>query len=270
MSARYAIYYVPEPGSPLDVTGSALLGRKATGSDVPRLKLGLPAPLKLEDITATPRHYGLHATLKAPFALAPGRSVDELREALRDLAKDYTALLLPPLTVGTVPTGEERATHEDSREGGESAEAGQGTFLALRCVRGVREDKDTQSAKAHTHDSSALHALADRCVRELDAFRAPLTAEDMARRTSLSPRQREYLYRWGYPHVLDDFHFHITLTDAIADTALRRATAKALRAAFAEVCAPRRVLMHGLSLMRQGSRAEPFTLVGTFPFKSLG
>jgi hypothetical protein len=44
-------------------------------------------------------------------------------------------------------------------------------------------------------------------VREFDRYRAPLTEEDRARRRPerLSERQREYLERWGYPYVLEEF-----------------------------------------------------------------
>jgi len=51
-------------------------------------------------------------------------------------------------------------------------------------------------------------------VRDFDKFRAPLTADDRARRnpSALTPRQCEHLDRWGYPYVMEDFRFHMTLT----------------------------------------------------------
>ena len=66
--------------------------------------------------------------------------------------------------------------------------------------------------------SAELERLAADCVSEFDAFRAPLTAEDRARRnpSMLTPRQREYLDRWGYPYVMEDFRFHMTLTGRLA------------------------------------------------------
>ena len=62
--------------------------------------------------------------------------------------------------------------------------------------------------------SVELEALAAACVREFDAFRAPLSEEDRVRRNpaKLTPRQREYLDRWGYPYVFEKFRFHMTLT----------------------------------------------------------
>lgn len=245
MSARYAVYYVPEQGSHLDVLGCGLLGRNAAGADIPRLWVALPAPLRLENITTAPRHYGLHATLKAPFALARGCSLPQLREALRALAGEQAAFLLPPLEVGTVR---------------------QGDFLALRVAHSYAQE---HAASGKGPCGSALHALEARCVCQLDHFRAPLSTEDMARRTGLSPRQQEHLYRWGYPHVLEDFHFHITLTDSMGDESLRRQTAEALRAVFAPVCAPHRILMRGLALVQQPDRQQPFRLVASFPFTPL-
>jgi 2'-5' RNA ligase len=32
----------------------------------------------------------------------------------------------------------------------------------------------------------------------------------------LTPRQREHLDRWGYPYVMEDFRFHMTLTGRLA------------------------------------------------------
>jgi len=60
----------------------------------------------------------------------------------------------------------------------------------------------------------ALQQLAADCAREFDSFRAALTAEDRARRKpeKLSERQRDYLDRWGYPYVMEEFRFHMTLT----------------------------------------------------------
>ena len=236
MSARYAIYYVPEAESALDVLGRSLLGRNAFGEEAQRLRLNLPESLPLEEITKAPRHYGLHATLKAPFELAPGRTEGQLRDAVQDLAQQCHSLLLSPLVVDTVPNGA----------------GGRGTFLALRPLE----------------PCAALHALAERCVRELEAFRAPLSVEDIARRKNLTPRQQEYLCRFGYPHVLEDYHFHITLTDTLDDQVTRELVAAALRGACAQVCTPQRLELRSLALVTQPDRRSPFRLLATFPFSS--
>src|SRR5690554_5056560 len=68
MTARYAIYYAPEPGSPLDRFGAAWLGRSAwTGEPVAQPAVEGLDPEQLAAMTAEPRLYGFHGTLKPPF-----------------------------------------------------------------------------------------------------------------------------------------------------------------------------------------------------------
>ena len=82
---RYAIYYAAARGGALDRFGAAHLGYDAwTGDELP-FPDGLP-PDWLE-LTQNPRKYGFHATLKPPFALAPGKSESELTAACADLAR---------------------------------------------------------------------------------------------------------------------------------------------------------------------------------------
>lgn len=56
--------------------------------------------------------------------------------------------------------------------------------------------------------------MAARFVCALDAFRAPPSHAELAkrRRRPLTPRQDQNLMAWGYPYVLEDFRFHMTLT----------------------------------------------------------
>ena len=61
-------------------------------------------------------------------------------------------------------------------------------------------------------------------VQRLDRFRAPLNEAEIARRRpeSLTPRQRDLLARFGYPYVMEEFQFHLTLSDRLsADDAPR-------------------------------------------------
>ena len=62
--------------------------------------------------------------------------------------------------------------------------------------------------------SAELELLAAEATKAFDPFRAPLSPEDRARRNpdKLTPRQRDYLDRWGYPYVMEEFRFHMTLT----------------------------------------------------------
>jgi putative phosphonate metabolism protein len=173
---RYAIYYTPAPGSDLDRFGAELLGYDATTGDDLAFPDGiLQLAPDWRELTRDPRKYGFHATLKAPHSLAPGKTEAELLAACEAFAR--TARPIPAIEpiVGSISG-----------------------FIAVLPVE----------------PSAELEQLAADCVSEFDSFRAPLAAEDRARRnpSMLTPRQREYLDRWGYPYVMQDFRFHVTLT----------------------------------------------------------
>jgi putative phosphonate metabolism protein len=173
---RYAIYYVSAPGSDLDRFGAQLLGYDAfSGEDLPFPDAILPSVPDWRDLTRDPRKYGFHATLKAPLSLAQGRTEAELLTACESFAgASRTIPIIAPVV--------------DSISG----------FIAVVPREPVAE----------------LERLAADCVSALDSFRAPLTADDRERRNpaQLTPRQREYLDRWGYPYVFEEFRFHMTLT----------------------------------------------------------
>jgi hypothetical protein len=56
-------------------------------------------------------------------------------------------------------------------------------------------------------------------VERLDPLRAPLTDAEIARRRPerLTPRQRELLDQFGYPYVMEEFRFHLTLSGRLTD-----------------------------------------------------
>lgn len=130
--------------------------------------------------TASAAHYGFHATLKAPFRLSGGRTETELLSAVNSLARDSTPFEAPALELSEL-----------------------GRYLALTFA-------------APCPDMDALH---QRCVVELDGFRAPLTDADRQRRISsgLTQQQSEMLERYGYPYVINDFEFHLTLAGPLDD-----------------------------------------------------
>jgi putative phosphonate metabolism protein len=191
---RVAIYAAPRAEDPLWRFGSRTLGYDAaTGAPEPTRP---PLPLaqeRWEELTEEPRRYGFHATLKAPFRLAEKASFAQLSDAL----KTYSARHAP------VP-----AFRLEVRAIGE--------FLALM----------PEAAP------DALAALAADVVIAFDAFRAELTQGERERRLSakLDARQVEYLERFGYPYVLEEFRFHMSLTGKVKDKVLR----EELRFAFAE------------------------------------
>ena len=63
-----------------------------------------------------------------------------------------------------------------------------------------------------------LQDFAARVVKTFEPFRAALSDADIARRKpeGLTEAQRANLLRWGYPYVMDEFRFHMTLTGPVA------------------------------------------------------
>ena len=193
---RYAIYYAPDADTALARFGAQMLGYDALrGEDV-----ACPSDVvtQIDDwhaITADPRRYGFHATLKAPFILAGDGDEATLRAACAQ-------------------------------------------FVSVRrvipVIAPVVRSLDGFTAIVPREPSEALNALAQDCVQAFDRFRAPMTAADRARRKPdrLTARQVAQLDRWGYPYVLDDFRFHMTLTGRLP-LERRDAVAALLQRAFA-------------------------------------
>jgi putative phosphonate metabolism protein len=177
---RYALYFAPAVAHPLWLAGNAWLGRdpqrdgELAVPDVPGF-----TPQQIAASTASPRRYGLHATIKAPFRLPAERSEEELLARLSDFCAAHMAFDLPPMQVVALDD-----------------------FVALGTV----------------FRSQELHDLADACVRHFDDFRAPPDAAELARRRpeKLDAEARARLLRWGYPHVFAGFEFHVSLTGAMA------------------------------------------------------
>ncbi|MGQ3281168.1 MAG: DUF1045 domain-containing protein, partial [Shinella sp.] len=71
---RYALYFTPSASDPLTLSAQRWLGRNAfTGATLAQLSVQGFDAATLAGLTADPRRYGFHATLKAPFSLAEGR-----------------------------------------------------------------------------------------------------------------------------------------------------------------------------------------------------
>jgi hypothetical protein len=113
-----------------------------------------------------------------------------------------------------------------------------------------------------TEPVGALQQLAADCVREFDDFRAPMTAEDRARRKpdKLTERQRDYLDRWGYPYVMEEFRFHMTLTGRL-DAERRGPILEMLRARFAAL-GLETLAIDRITLFKQDDTRARFRFVG--------
>ncbi|MCO6384333.1 DUF1045 domain-containing protein [Oceanicola sp. 502str15] len=186
---RYAIYYAP-PEGPLADFGAAWLGWDAAGGQ----EVAQPEVpgLDMAAIAEAPRKYGFHGTIKPPFRLSAGHDRAGLEAALEDLARGLEPVEMAGLRLARI-----------------------GRFMALVPVG----------------DSAALEHLAARVVEGLDGFRAVPEAAELARRRAagLTERQDALLLRWGYPYVMEEFRFHLTLTGR-----LEGAEADRVEAALAE------------------------------------
>jgi putative phosphonate metabolism protein len=173
---RYAIYYAAPPDGALNRFGARLLGYDAfNGEELPFPDGMAQAVPDWREVTRDPRKYGFHATLKAPMALANGKREAELLAACDAFARSPRSIPKIKPVVNAI-----------------------GDFIAV----------------VPSQRSAELEQLAADAVSEFDSFRAPLSPEDRARRNPdrLTPRQRDYLDRWGYPYVMEEFRFHMTLT----------------------------------------------------------
>lgn len=226
---RYAIYFIPERDTALARFGAAWLGRDVDSGHavaqppVPGFDAGA-----LSALTAAPRRYGFHATLKPPFALAQRRTEAQLLDAVAHLASTDTAFALPPLRLAAI-----------------------GRFLAL-----VPATSDPR-----------INTLADSCVATLDEFRAPSSESELARRRAarLTPAQDALLVRWGYPYVFDEYRFHMTLTGSLEATT--RVRLMPVLNALAEPAACRPVSIASLSVVVEPSPGGDFVLLKRVPLR---
>lgn len=170
---RYAIYFCLPQESDFQHAAAAWLGWD--------VDLGEPVPCVVrEEWVTTPRKYGFHATLKPPFKLKEGTSLEQVKEDLRRSLAQQPAFSLGHLEVRAI-----------------------GRFLALMPME----------------QTAQLEALAAVMVSDLDRHRAAPTEKELMRRraAALSEREEALLQRWGYPYVMERFKFHMTLTGALDD-----------------------------------------------------
>jgi Protein of unknown function (DUF1045) len=221
---RYAIYFVPAADSALYRFGSAVLEYDSySGNDVL-----LPEDFALDaalwrGLTREPRRYGFHATLKAPFHLSPGCTEAQLTGAFLSFAA---------LGHRVAPLDPEVALISG--------------FAAV-VPRQMPEE---------------VAALADKCTTMFDAFRAPMSARERARRAAanLSQSQSHNLERWGYPYLFGDYRFHMTLTGRLANDSAD-AVLPSLRRSFDRACRDQALAVDRLALLKQEGEHAAFRVV---------
>jgi putative phosphonate metabolism protein len=225
---RYAVYFTPAADTALWRFGSSVLGYDAAARETVAFpEHGLWRQPWFARLQETPARYGFHATLKPPFALAPGVTEIELLDRAAAFGARSAPVYLPALEVALL-----------------------GDFVALRPLA----------------EDAELNRLAAACVQDFDDLRAPLGEDDRARRVSqaLTPRQHAHLYRWGYPYVFEDFRFHMTLTGAIPKPLQPRAL-ETLKVLYRRARAP--VCVDTVSVLVQPTQESRFGLIERFPLR---
>ncbi|NKB45297.1 MAG: DUF1045 domain-containing protein [Alphaproteobacteria bacterium] len=227
--ARYAIYYVPPKDSDL-----AVFGREWLGLDI---ESGQPHPMqpvqglseeRLRLHVADTQPYGFHATLKPPFSLAANVTLNGLISATELFAKGVAPFEIPPLELVCI-----------------------GKFLALSPVA----------------SSVQLENMASDCVRAVEGFRAHRTEKELAlyRQAKLTVHQEQMLDNWGYPYILEEFRFHMTLTGRIEDESERDLA----MAAASEQCKEfvgKPLLINDIVICRKPSPDQSMRIVRRIPF----
>ena len=222
---RYAIYYMPVATSALWRFGCRVIGYDACGAEPPPPfdQLGDAAAA---GVFAEPARYGFHATLKAPFELAAGKTESHLLAAAAEFAGRQPQLPLGLLKIAPLDR-----------------------FIAL--IPAAPPD--------------ALETFAAECVREFDDFRAALSAADRERRlqSPMTATQRAYLDAWGYPYVFEEFRFHMTLCGPLTPDLLAPLTTM-LGKLYASIDHP--VALDGLAVFKQPERTAPFHVLQRLAF----
>ncbi|MDR9813718.1 DUF1045 domain-containing protein [Rhizobium hidalgonense] len=224
---RYALYFTPSKDHPLTGAASLWLGRDAfSGETYPAPEHEMLGAAEQFELTADPRRYGFHATIKAPFSLAASVTEKDFMTVVEDFAARTPAFEIPELVLGQL-----------------------GPFFAL--------------VPGSLHQP--LQDFAAKVVKSFEPFRAALSPADMARRNpeKLSDGQRANLQRWGYPYVMEDFGFHMTLTGQVPET--RAEMMKAiLTERFADFIG-RPLSITGLAVFTEETRGAPFKVHSWLP-----
>jgi len=221
---RYAIYYTPQPGTPLAAFGRSWFGRANDGATLEAFSdAGLTGAATAKPLSASSRYSGLHAVFKAPFCLRDGMGPEALKARLISFAGRRKKVETGPLTLARA-----------------------GRYLVLRPIK----------------PTPALDWLAAQCVAAFDGFAespARATAQPGA---NLNDHRRLLLKSFGDPHVLSEYRFYITLTGPLDPAHLER-VAQALWPMLEEICASG-VTVDGLSLFGEAGGRAPLRLMGRY------
>ena len=230
---RHAAYFAPKSDSQAWDLGSRWLGRCAfSGKTLTQPIMDNIDAKSFHRLTQSPRLYGWHATLKAPFELGLDTSLENLHTAFTQASTIDAGPFHLDLQLAVV-----------------------GDFLAL----------------VPRKPSAQLNALADRCVRALHPCALVLSESELLRRRAggLTARQENLLQQWGYPFVMEEFQFHMTLTGSLrgVDASTRDALFAAAQRWFAPLL-ENGVPMDAVTWFAQDAQGGDFRWVERFELKA--
>ena len=230
MFERYAIYVTLPQDSTLYHKASQWFSYDAYQGDSPTIEYDLQEELRpllpYSDYNSKASQYGFHGTLKAPFRLKNGIKYKSLQKMMKHFCRLTSVFHCVGLEVKQIDN-----------------------FLAL----------------VPKQDCKKIIQLSKDSVQTFDVFRAALTSDEIDKRqpNKLSDNQRLMLKQWGYPYVLDEFRFHMTLTDRLTQPQID--TCKPLLEEYFKECLRQPLRIGQLSLCYQSSEYSSFVILDSFP-----
>jgi len=189
--SRYAIYYAPPKESSLEEFGRYWFGWDPLNAKLINNKrrinylnrFGIKNLINIDKNVLIAKKYGFHGTLIPPFKLNKNYSTNTLFKKTEEIAKKLKKFKFYKFKLKKI-----------------------NNFYAF-----VQNKKNNN-----------INKLSNRLVRELFKFRSPLTKKEINRRnpSKLSKLQLNILYKWGYPYLMSEFNFHMTLASEVTGNKL--------------------------------------------------
>ena len=189
--SRYAIYYAPPKESSLEEFGRYWFGWDPLNAKLINNKqrinylngFGIKNLKNIDKNVLIAKKYGFHGTLIPPFKLNKNYSTNTLFKKTEEIAKKLKKFKFYKFKLKKI-----------------------NNFYAF-----VQNKKNNN-----------INKLSNRLVRELFKFRSPLTKKEIDRRnpSKLSKLQLNILYKWGYPYLMSEFNFHMTLASEVTGNKL--------------------------------------------------
>ncbi len=189
--SRYAIYYAPPKESNLEEFGRYWFGWDPLNAKLINNKqrinylngFGIKNLKNIDKNVLIAKKYGFHGTLIPPFRLNKNYSTNLLFKKTEDIAKKFKKFKFYKFKLKKI-----------------------NNFYAF----------------AQNKKNNNINKLSNRLVRELFKFRSPLTKKEIDRRnpSKLSKLQLNILYKWGYPYLMSEFNFHMTLASEVTGNKL--------------------------------------------------